>query len=145
MRFPVLIALHRSVRMSLLVVVSHFIALGATLVLPLAWQSRSFLAVLVILSAQRAFRTPAIAGLRILASDKLETVSRDGAHAAFEVCEQSVVYREVIALRGRSERDSKAINLVLFSDQMSKRQFHQLRLWLRCQTPSTKGVGSLVS
>ncbi len=145
MRFPILIDLRRSVRFSLLVVVSHSIALGATLILPFVWQFRSILAVAIVCSAWRAIRTPAIAGLRILASDKLDVVARDGSYARLVVCEQSAVYKQVIVLRGELESEAKAVSFVVFSDQMPERQFHRLRLWLRCQKTPTKGVGSTVS
>ena len=145
MRFPVLIDLRRSVRSSLLVVVSHSIALGATIVLPFVWQFRSILAVTIVYSAWWAIRAPAIVGLRILTSDKLEVVARDGSCAPLVVSEQSVVYPRVIVLRGELESESKAASFVVFSDQMPERQFHRLRLWLRCQTATTKDVGRVVS
>ena len=145
MQFPVFIDLRRSVRFSLFLVVAHSVAFGATCALSIAWQLQVSLLFLIALTAWRAFLAPAIVGLRILGSDKIVGVYPDGSEFRLVVSEQSAVYRQMILLRTRLGNERLLTSLALFPDQMSQREFHQLRLWLRCQIQPTKDAAVDVS
>lgn len=145
MQFPVFVDLRRSVRFSLLLVVAHCVAVGATCALLIAWQLQLSLLFLIALSAWRAFRAPAIVGLRILGGDRIVGVSPDGSDLRLAISEQSAVYRQMILLRARLEYKRTLTSLVLFPDQMPPSEFHKLRLWLRCQIQATKDAEADVS
>ncbi len=145
MQFPIFIDLRRSVRFSLLLVVAHSIAFGAVCAFTFAWQLRLLLLLSIVLAARRAFRAPAIVGLRILGSDEIVGVSPVGSDLRLVICEQSAVYRQMILLRTRLGNERALTSFVLFPDQMSQREFHQLRLWLRCQTQPMKDARADVS
>lgn len=140
MQFPITIELQRSVRFSVLVFVSHIVALGSVYVLPWGWNFRLFFVALIAFSAWSAVRAPRLKGFRILSADKLDGVLGDGSLVRLAICEQSVVYRRVIVLRVRFDDDDKPTSLVLFSDQTTTANFHQLRLWLRGQVVSKKDL-----
>lgn len=140
MQFPVFIALRRSVRLSLILAAAHTAAFGAVCVLPLSWQLQLPMLALIPLAAWKAFAAPRIVGFRILASNAMVGVTPDGSIVTLAVSEQSVVYRRLVLLRARFGDERLITSFVLLPDQMTAGQFHQLRLWLRCQTEFTKHV-----
>lgn len=124
---------------------AHSVALGAACVLPWSWLLRSFVALLLIACATwLVFRASVVAGLRVYGSDRLDVVLVNGALARLSVHAQSAVYPQLILLRGHLGDDAKAMSVVLFPDQMSKRHFHLLRVWLRAQVETRRGARETV-
>lgn len=148
MRFPVIIELRRSVRFALVNISFHSLAIFSAFTAPTPGLMRSLLVLLVFCSGWKSFGRPPIAGLKILGGDRLGGVSRDKTDVSLRVCQQTtVVCRYAVLLRVWLEGESKVTSLILFSDQMPKEQFRQLRLWLRSQSPVdlTNEAGGSVS
>ena len=137
MRFPVLIELHRSNRLSLLLVLFHITASASLIILPWPLYLRTVALALVGLSAWRSLRPSEVVSLCLSAKDRLECTLKDGTHCEPSVLPETTVFAALIVLRLRFGEGKRASSLALLPDHMSADQFRALRLWLRWHAVST--------
>lgn len=131
MQFPVFIELHRSQRLSLLLLLFHTIAAGCVIALPWPLLLRSLLIVVIGLSLWHALRPPRIVGLHLTGRNALECVLVDGNRVVVTALPDSTVFLRLIVMRLRIGEEKRVCNLALLPDHMSSDQFRMLRLWLR--------------
>ncbi|MBL0207645.1 protein YgfX [Propionivibrio sp.] len=137
MRFPVLIELHRSYRLSLLLVLFHIAASASIFVLPWPLFPRTVALALVALSAWRSLRPSEVVNLCLSGKDRLECTLKDGTHCEPAVLPETTVFAALIVLRLRFGEGKRTNSLALLPDHMSADQFRVLRLWLRWHAVST--------
>jgi hypothetical protein len=135
-QFPLFIELHRSSRLSLLLVLLHGAAAACIIVLPWPWILRSVLLVFVGLSLGYALRPSRIHGLRISGRSRLDCLLADGRRVGTLVLQDSTVFNRLIVLRLRIGEEKRVSKLALLPDHMSADQFRVLRLWLRWHAES---------
>ena len=139
MQFPIVIGLHRSILLSILLVLMHAVAAACLVVLPWPWLLRGVLLLAVCCSLGYALRSPGIVGLRLAARDRLECLRANGDHVSATVLADSTVFSRLIVLRLRVGEEARVSSLVLLPDQMPAEQFRVLRLWLRWHAEPKNG------
>ena len=142
MQFPISIELHRSKLLFLLLVALHGGAAAGVAVLPWPPGARALLLLLIGASLLWAVRRLPLAGLWLVARDRIECVQADGRRVSAEVLPDSTVFSWMIVLRLRLEGEKRTCALVVLPDQLTRDKFRQLRLWLRWQAePKDGGAG----
>ncbi len=142
MQFPIVIGLHRSLLLSILLVLMHALAALCVVVLPWLWRCVLWLALAY--SLRCALRPQRIVGLRLAARDRLECLCASGDYVAATVLDDSTVFSRLIVLRLRIGEQRRSSSLVLLPDQMPAEQYRLLRLWLRWHAePKDGGVGGV--
>ena len=139
MQFPIVIGLHRSILLSILLVLMHAAAAACLVVLPWPWILRGVFLLLVGGSLGYSLRRPKIVGLRLAARDRFECLLADGDRVAATVLADSTVFAQLIVLRLRIGEEVRVSSLVLLPDQMPAEQFRVLRLWLRWHAEPRSG------
>lgn len=143
MQFPIVIGLHRSLLLSILLVLMHAMAAVCLVVLPWLWCCVLWLALAC--SLHCALRSPRVVGLRLAARDRLECLLADGDWLAATVLADSTVFARLIVLRLRIGEEQRESSLVLLPDQMPADQYRLLRLWLRWHAePKSGGAGGVL-
>lgn len=142
MQFPISIGLHRSLLLSILLVLVHSIAAACLIALPWPLILRFLFLPLLGLSLVKALRPSRVVGLRMVGRDQLECLLADGAPMVATVLADSTVFTRLIVLHLRIGNEKRPCSIALLPDQMTAEQFRLLRLWLRWQAEPKDDAGA---